>query len=89
MILLWLAERATDTGVCFPASARSDRRTGLSERMVRYYLHWLAGDHDDEASQGPSCGSSSAVAGDRNTSNVYVLRVPWAGPEVVRASSRN
>jgi len=38
-VLLWLAERATDNGVCFPGQDEIRRKTGLSESMVRRYLH--------------------------------------------------
>ena len=41
-ILLWLANRATDTGVCFPGLAEICQETGPSESMVRRHLHWLA-----------------------------------------------
>ena len=86
-ILLWLANRATDTGVCFPGLAEIRLKTGLSESMVRRHLHWLASDQDEDGQpkaplleiiERPVCGS-------RHTSNVYVLRVPWAQPEDVRA----
>ena len=46
-ILLWLANRATDSGVCFPGLAEIRLKTGLSESMVRRHLHWLASDWDD------------------------------------------
>ena len=47
-VLLWLAERATDNGVCFPGQTEIRQKTGLSESMVRRYLHWLASDQDDD-----------------------------------------
>jgi len=46
-ILLWLANRATASGVCFPGLAEIRLKTGLSESMVRRHLHWLASDWDD------------------------------------------
>ena len=86
LLLLWLANRATDSGVCFPTKRELGRRTGLSERMVRYHLECLARDCDEH---GQVCVPllsiiERRIAGDRNTSNVYVIRVPWASPEVVR-----
>src|SRR5918911_2536324 len=86
LILLWLANRATDAGVCFPTKRELGQRTGLSERMVRYHLDWLARDHDDQGqSRAPLLSIiQRKVAGDRNTSNVYVIRVPWAEPGLVR-----
>ncbi len=79
-VLLWLAERATDNGVCFPGQAEIRARTGLSESMVRRHLHWLAADQDEVG-----CPKrpllriiQRRVSCDRNTSNVYVLIVPWA-----------
>ena len=53
-VLLWLAERATDNGVCFPGQTEIRQKTGLSESMVRRYLHWLAADHDDDGRPKPS-----------------------------------
>ena len=87
LLLLWLANRATDSGVCFPTKRELGRRTGLSERMVRYHLECLARDHDEhgQASVPLLTIIERRVAGDRNTSNVYVIRVPWASLEVVRA----
>ena len=87
LLLLWLANRATDAGVCFPTKRELGRRTGLSERMVRYHLEALARDRDDQG--GPRAPLLSIierrVAADRNTSNVYVICVPWAVPEAVHA----
>src|SRR5690242_20236644 len=87
MILLWLANRATDAGVCFPTKRELSARTGLSERMVRYHLESLAQDHDEHGTPREPIVSiiERRVAGDRNTSNVYALRVPWASAEVVRS----
>ena len=48
LLLLWLANRATDAGVCFPSKRELAQQTGLSERMVRYHLTWLASDQDDD-----------------------------------------
>jgi hypothetical protein len=79
-VLLWLAERATDSGVCFPGQAEIRRKTGLSESMVRRYLHWLASDQDESGQPRQPLVRiiQRRVAGERNTSNVYVLLVPWA-----------
>jgi hypothetical protein len=87
LLLLWLANRATDNGVCFPTKRELGRRTGLSERMVRYHLECLARDRDEQDQVCVPLLSiiERRVAGDRNTSNVYLIRVPWASPEVVRA----
>ena len=54
--------------------------------MVRYHLNALARDHDDhDGPQEPIINIiERRVAGDRNTSNVYVLRVPWTDPVTVR-----
>jgi hypothetical protein len=87
LILLWLANRATDAGVCFPTKRELGKRTGLSERMVRYHLDALACGHDDNGDPRQPIVSiiERRIAGDRNTSNVYVLRVPWTDTETVRA----
>ena len=53
LVLLWLANRATDNGVCFPGQAEVRRKTGLGEKMVRRHLHWLASELDDEGSPKP------------------------------------
>jgi len=47
LLLLWLANRATDAGCAFQPSASSQAH-GLSERMVRYHLEALARDRDDQ-----------------------------------------
>jgi len=87
LLLLWLANRATDAGVCFPTKRELGKRTGLSERMVRYHLEALTGDHDDRGQPRAALLSiiERRIAADRNTSNVYVIRVPWVAPEVVRS----
>jgi Helix-turn-helix domain len=86
LILLWLANRATDAGVCFPSKRELGQRTGLSERMVRYHLASLASERDERGQRREPVLQivERRVACDRNTSNVYVLRVPWASQEVVR-----
>ena len=85
LILLWLANRATDSGVCFPGQAEVRRKTGLGEKMVRRHLHWLASDRDEDgrAKQPLLTIIERRVDADRNTSNVYVLHVPWARPSQV------
>jgi hypothetical protein len=86
-VLLWLAERATDNGVCFPGQAEIRQKTGLSESMVRRHLHWLASDGtDDGEPRRPLLRIvERPVTRDRHTSNVYVIRVPWAlAVDVVR-----
>jgi hypothetical protein len=87
LILLWLANRATDAGVCFPSKRELAERTGLSERMVRYHLAELAGEavQRDEQRQPILRIVERRVACDRNTSNVYVIRVPWASQDIVRS----
>ena len=87
LLLLWLANRATDAGVCFPTKREFGKRTGLSERMVRYHLEALGRDRDAQGDPRAPLLSiiERRVAADRNTSNVYVICVPWAVPEVVRA----
>src|SRR5919205_3865124 len=87
LLLLWLANRATDAGVCFPAKRELAQHTGLGERMVRYHLAWLASDQDEDGQPKTPLLQiiERPVGGERNTSNVYVLRVPWAQPEEVRA----
>jgi hypothetical protein len=85
-VLLWLAERATENGVCFPGQDEIRRKTGLSESMVRRYLHWAAANQDERGNPKHALLRiiERPVAGARNTSNVYVLLVPWAKPEGVR-----
>src|SRR5918912_391682 len=55
--------------------------------MVRRHLHWLASDEDEDGQPKAPLLEIIArpVCGGRHTSNVYVLRVPWAEPEAVRA----
>ena len=86
LVLLWLAGRATDNGVAFPGEREIRERTGLCERMVRYHLQWLASDRDDagEAKQPLVIRVERRVASQRNTSNVYILAVPWQEPNAVR-----
>ncbi|MDQ6674024.1 MAG: helix-turn-helix domain-containing protein [Chloroflexota bacterium] len=87
LILLWLAGRATDNGVAFPGEREIRLKTGLGERMVRYHLQALA-DYDVDGPRdtpGPLLlRVERRVRADRNTSNVYILRVPWAEPTAVR-----
>jgi len=80
LILLWLANRATDNGVCFPGQAEVRKRTSLGEKMVRRHLHWLAAteDEDGQSKQPLVTIIERRIGKDRNTSNVYVLHVPWA-----------
>src|ERR671938_1145012 len=87
LLLLWLANRATDAGVCFPSKRELAEQTGLGERMVRYHLAWLASDQDEHGQPKVPLLRiiERPVDSERNTSNVYVLRVPWAQPEEVRA----
>src|SRR5919199_2838327 len=87
LLLLWLANRATDAGVCFPSKRELAQQTGLGERMVRYHLAWLASDQDEDGQPKTPLLQiiERPVDGERNTSNVYVLQVPWAEPEEVRA----
>src|ERR671939_84874 len=55
--------------------------------MVRRPLHWLTSDQDDDGQPKPPLLEiiERPVCGSRHTSNVYVLRVPWAEPDAVRA----
>ena len=87
VLLLWLAKRATDNGVCFPTKREIRQATGLSESMVRYHLSaWQA---IATSTVKPSSRSlriiERPIAGDRNTSEC--VRDPGAvgGPELVRA----
>src|SRR5919205_2092760 len=86
LVLLWLAGRATDNGVAFPGEREIRERTGLCERMVRYHLRWLAGDRDDAGrpKRPLVIRVERRIASQRNSSNVYVLTVPWQQPEAVR-----
>ena len=86
-LLLWLTNHATDAGACFPPKRELAEQTGLSERMVRYQLAWLASDRDEDGRpEAPLQIIKWPVGDERSTSsNVYVLRVPWAQPEEVRA----
>ncbi len=86
LVLLRLAVRATDNGVCFPGQAEIRGKTGLGETMVRRHVRALASGKDKH---GQPCAPlldiiERPVSRDRNTSNVYVLRVPWARAEAVR-----
>jgi hypothetical protein len=80
LILLWLANRATDNGVCFPGQAEVRKKTSLGEKMVRRHLHWLAATEDEDGNSKPALVTiiERRIGSDRNTSNVYVLHVPWA-----------
>src|SRR5438876_12149346 len=87
LVMLWLAGRATDSGVAFPGEREIRDKTGLGERMVRYHLQRLTADDVDRP--GPNPGPlllriERPIRAGRNTSNVCVLRVPWAEPTAVR-----
>jgi hypothetical protein len=86
LVLLWLAGRATDNGVAFPGEREIRERTGLGERMVRYHLQWLAGDRDDtgQPKRPLVIRIERRISSQRNTSNVYILAVPWQEPNAVR-----
>lgn len=86
LVLLWLAGRATDNGVAFPGEREIRERTGLGERMVRYHLQWLAGDRAEhgQPKQPLVVRVERRVSSQRNTSNVYILAVPWQRPDAVR-----
>src|SRR5919202_593836 len=86
LVLLWLAGRATDSGVAFPGEREIRERTGLCERMVRYHLQWLVRDRDDDGrpKRPLVIRVERRIASQRNTSNVYVLAAPWQQPEAVR-----
>ncbi len=87
LILLWLGGRATDNGVAFPGEREIREKTGLGERMVRYHLSGLTADaqHRPDINPGPLLlRIERPIRAGRNTSNVYVLRVPWAEPTAVR-----
>jgi hypothetical protein len=86
IVLLWLAGRATDNGVAFPGEREIRERTGLGERMVRYHLGWLASDRDEhgQPKQPLFIRVERRIATQRNTSNVYILAVPWQQPDAVR-----
>jgi len=86
LLLLWLANRATDQGVCFPSKHELASHAGLGERMTRYHLAWLASDQDEQGrpKQPVLDIIERPIDGQRSTSNVYVLRVPWAEAAAVR-----
>jgi hypothetical protein len=86
LLLLWLANRATDQGVCYPSKREIATQVGLGERMTRYHLAWLACDRDEGGQpKNPLLDIIERPIGNhRSTSNVYVLRVPWADPLAVR-----
>jgi hypothetical protein len=86
LVLLWLAGRATDNGVAFPGEREIRERTGLGERMVRYHLQWLASDREDsgQPKRPLVIRVEGRIASQRNTSNVYILAVPWQEPNAVR-----
>src|SRR5437899_1595487 len=55
--------------------------------MVRYHLHGLTADELDGPDRNPGpllLRIERPIRAGRNTSNVYVLRVPWAEPAAVR-----
>src|SRR6266567_3589012 len=86
LVLLWLAGRATESGVTFPGEREIRERNGLGERMVRYHLRWLASQHDDK--QQPKrpliVRVERRITSQRNSSNVYILAVPWQQNDDVR-----
>jgi len=87
LVMLWLAGRATDNGVAFPGEREIRDKTGLGERMVRYHLQGLTADELDRPDTNPGpllVRIERPIRAGRNTSNVYVLRVPWAEPTAVR-----
>ena len=86
LVPLWLAGRATDNGVAFPGEREIRERTGLGERMVRYHLQWLASDRNDngQPKRPLVVRIERRLTSQRNTSNVYILAVPWQQPDAVR-----
>lgn len=86
LVLLWLAGRATDSGVAFPGEREIRDRTGLGERMVRYHLRWLASDRGDrgQPKQPLVVRVERRISSQRNTSNVYILAVPWQQADDLR-----
>ncbi len=86
LVLLWLAGRATESGVAFPGEREIRERTGLGERMVRYHPRWLATERDDE--QEPKrplvVRVERRITSQRNSRNVYVLAVSWQQNDDVR-----
>src|SRR5260370_14118569 len=83
LVMLWLAGRATDNGVAFPGEREIRDKTGLGERMVRYHIQGLTADELDRSDTNPGpllLRIERPIRAGRNTSNVYVLRVPWAEP---------
>jgi hypothetical protein len=58
---------------------------------MRYHLQWLASDRDDDGQPKPPLVMrvERRVASQRNTSNVFVLAVPWQEPNAVAAISRS
>jgi len=87
LVLLWLAGRATDNGVAFPGEREIRDKTGLGERMVRYHLGALVtggADQNDAPRRPLLFRIERRVGAARNTSNVYILRVPWAEQAEVR-----
>ncbi|MDQ6671045.1 MAG: helix-turn-helix domain-containing protein, partial [Chloroflexota bacterium] len=87
LVMLWLAGRATDNGVAFPGEREIREKTGLGERMVRYHLQGLTEGKSGMPSLGPGpllLRIERRLSAARSTSNVYILRVPWAQPTGVR-----
>src|SRR5216683_8237505 len=87
LVMLWLAGRATDNGVAFPGEREIREKTGLGEPMVRYHLQGLTADARDRPDTNPGpllVRIERPIHAGRNTSNVYVLRVPWAESTEVR-----
>ena len=73
LVMLWLAGRATDSGVAFPGEREIRDKTGLGERMVRYHLQGLTTDEVDrlEPNAGPLLlRIERPIRAGRNTSNV-------------------
>ena len=54
--------------------------------MVRCHLQWLASDRDDsgQPKRPLVIRVERRIASHRNTSNVYILAVPWQEPNAVR-----
>ena len=86
LLLLWLANRATDAGVCFPSKRELAEQTGLGERMVRYHLAWLASDRDDDGQ--PKVPLLQIIERPKATVRAGAAdRVDTGGPDAVHVES--
>lgn len=76
LVLLALADNASDEGICYPAVATIARKAGLSEQVTREYLHAFE-------RMGLMAISTRTDENDRQCSNLYELCIEKIGDDSI------